>query len=282
MQWKLRGLICDAAGAVNEDAAGYLMEDGSPSAAWVIDGVTGINDGNHYDSQSDAAWFARQVDLGLRRLLPRELSLADLLAELVRDLQESNATAAPPDHDPPACCLVLVRRQGNTWSALRIGDSTLLVLDADGELRQWTDVPLKGLEDLLLGEAERLRRCGCSAADISAHLRSLLRESRRTRNRPHGYGILEADPRCLDWVQYMEFDTPRAMLLCTDGYYRLVDLFHRYDAAGILATAIGKGPEVLLTELRQIESSDPGCLHFPRLKPRDDATALCIVPASLP
>lgn len=60
------------------------------------------------------------------------------------------------------------------------------------------------------------------------------------------------------------------------GYWRLVDHFRRYDAAGLLKASFERGPDALLDELRALEAADPDCLAFPRIKPMDDATALIL------
>jgi hypothetical protein len=43
MKLKLAGRVSEASGRVNEDAVGHIGEPDDIQAAWVLDGVTGIN-----------------------------------------------------------------------------------------------------------------------------------------------------------------------------------------------------------------------------------------------
>ena len=43
-----------------------------------------------------------------------------------------------------------------------------------------------------------------------------------------------------------------------------------------MTAALSEGLRPLYREFRQIEDSDPDCLAHPRIKPRDDATALLL------
>lgn len=71
---------------------------------------------------------------------------------------------------------------------------------------------------------------------------------------------------------------PIRALLMSDGFYRLVDTFSAYrDDATLFAVALQpKGLTTLLAELRAREDADPECIAHPRLKPKDDATALLV------
>lgn len=110
----------------------------------------------------------------------------------------------------------------------------------------------------------------------------MIRQSRQMRNRAGGYGILEAETRCLDFVEYIAIENPQSILLCTDGFFRLVDTYGAYDEAALVTEAARRGPCGLLTELRSIEAGDPDCVRHPRFKPRDDAAAICLTSGKTP
>jgi hypothetical protein len=66
------------------------------------------------------------------------------------------------------------------------------------------------------------------------------------------------------------------IVLATDGFMRLVDVFGAYSDTALHARlAAGKGPD-LMKELRERERSDLLAAAYPRVKTHDDATFLVI------
>jgi hypothetical protein len=275
MIMRLAGQICDGQGAINEDLAGVMGADSQVRAAWVLDGVTGINPTNLAPGETDASWFVKQVDTGLRRLLQEPAPLAVIMPALVDHLVASRRPDLPKDYDPPACCLLLVRELNGRWDAVRIGDSSLLARDKGG-LFAYTEFPLQWLDRELKIKTAPLREMGHSQQEIVEKFRPMLMSSRQMRNKPGGYGILEADPACLDYVQYIAFEDPEDILLCTDGFYRLVETYELLsDEALLRKAAAGEIPD-LLAHLRKLEKADADCRRYPRFKPQDDATAIAL------
>jgi hypothetical protein len=279
MNLRLAGMVCDGAGTVNEDAAGLLGDARDVSSAWVLDGVTGINETSVYPGGSDAGWFVDQVQQELRRLLCETLPLPVIMSALVDRLGAIRKATLPKGYDPPACCLLLVRKHEGRWDAARLGDSSLLVAENNGQFFQYTEFPLQWLDHELRIKTGPLRLKSMTQAGIIRKFRPLIRKSRQARNRPGGYGILEANPACLDFVQYIAMENPRSILLCTDGFYRLVETYGAYTDEGLMEGACKVGVESLLQKLRAIEADDAGCRRYPRIKPRDDATAICLTAA---
>ena len=58
---KLVGAVTQGSGAINEDGLGFLGSAGDVSAAWIFDGVTGINGENFLGGGTDAAWFVAKA-----------------------------------------------------------------------------------------------------------------------------------------------------------------------------------------------------------------------------
>ena len=103
--------------------------------------------------------------------------------------------------------------------------------------------------------------------------------SRRTRNRRGGYGVIEADRACLAFAEYARIDSPAAILLASDGFYRLVDCYRDKDDSSLLTESLTQGGIAkLLTRMRTIEKSDRACRTYPRFKPADDASAIALRP----
>jgi hypothetical protein len=203
--------------------------------------------------------------------------LKELVSGLMADWSEASAGLdLPRDYDPPAACLILVKRYGKEWQALRLGDSCLLARTPDGERRIVAASPNNAFDHWLTREAAKRR--GEGVLDIKALLAEFapeLRAGRARRNRPDGYSILECSRDALAMPEFFPLGTPAGILLCTDGYYRAVDTYGLQDDAGLLS-ASAAGVDQVLASIRAAEAADPHCTIHPRFKPADDATAVML------
>ena len=280
---KLVGAVTQGSGAVNEDGLGYLGSAGDVSAAWVFDGVTGINQHNFLGGGTDAAWLVAKAHDHLKALASLDLPLRDILSKLVQDLIADFKTAAkdldlPGDYDPPAACLTIVKRYGEKWQAMRLGDSCLLARSSDGAHISVAASPNNAFDHWLSTEALKRRDAGMlDVKELLAEFRPQLMQGRKSRNSPGGYGILEASPSAVEFAEYFELGTPREILLCTDGYYRAVDYYALHSEESLLdASLTFGGVDNVLDSIRSVEASDPACVKYLRFKPADDATAVAL------
>jgi hypothetical protein len=286
MKMKLAGRISQGSGPVNEDAVGFIGAPDDVRAAWALDGVTGINNVSLGLAGSDAQWFVQRIDAHLRVLLPEARDIARLMSDLVDRLIVDQAEATTlsklsETYDPPAACIAALCRIGSQWHAVRLGDCRLLAEDRRG-FRRIVDFANDGFDEWITAEAQRLRAGGLSDIKaISARLQPELFANRRRRNREGGYGVIAADRACLAFVEHMSLDDPRAALMASDGFFRLVDHYHDAIEQELLAEASDNGGiAALYDRLRAIERSDPQCRKFPRFKPADDASAIALVASS--
>lgn len=277
---RLTGAVTQGSGPVNEDGWGYAGGEDEVSAAWVFDGVTGINGRNVLGLGSDAAWLVARADARLRGLAVLDLPLPTILDRLVSGLcadwrvaQAGLELAA--DFDPPAACLILVKRYADGWRALRLGDSCLLARMGDGTLK--TALPESDFDHWLAAEARKRREAGVlDIKKLLAEFRPQLLASRQSRNTAGGYGILEADAVAAHFGEYFELGWPHELLICTDGFYRGVDHYEMFSDEALIAACTARGVGEVLAEIRAVEAGDPSCERFPRFKPADDATAVLL------
>lgn len=280
---KLGGAITQGSGSINEDGWGFLGSADNVTAAWVFDGVTGINGKNLLAPGTDAAWLVSKAHDQLLKLAGLDISLREILSRLVQSLIiDFNAAVEnidiSKDYDPPAACLVLVKRYGSEWKALRLGDSCLLARANDGAHTILAASPNNAFDHWLSTEAAKRRDAG--VLDIKAmvaEFRPKLLQGRKLRNTPGGYSILEAKEVAMEFAEYLDLGTPREILLCTDGYYRAVDHYDLHtDETLIEASSGNSGVAGVLASLRATEASDPDCQKYLRFKPADDATAVLL------
>jgi hypothetical protein len=67
------------------------------------------------------------------------------------------------------------------------------------------------------------------------------------------------------------------ILLTSDGFSALVDLYEAVDAGTLMERALTEGLDALAREARRIETEvDPAGRLYPRFKESDDTTALLV------
>ena len=280
---KLEGAVSQGSGSFNEDGWGILGNSEDVTAAWVFDGVTGINGRNFLSADTDAAWLVAKADDHLRSLADLELSLREIISRLVQALITDFKAAMeeldiPKDYDPPAACLILLKRYDKAWRALRLGDSCLLARAGDGAHTILAASPNNAFDHLLAREAAKCRAAGAfDVKSLLAEFRPQLLQGRNMRNRPGGYSILEANEVSTQFVEYLDLGAPQEILLCTDGYYRAVDHYELHTDETLIEASLGKeGTHRVLAQVRAVEASDLSCQKYPRFKPADDATAVML------
>src|SRR5688572_22578116 len=101
---------------INEDAYGVWPDLVACRAAWVLDGVTGLNDRALLPGPSDAAWFVAQVQELLPGLLAEQPAApaAALISTLAARLEARQAAAwldarGADGRETPAASFTLVR-----------------------------------------------------------------------------------------------------------------------------------------------------------------------------
>jgi hypothetical protein len=181
--------------------------------------------------------------------------------------------------ETPAASFALVRLLDGEVEIARLGDCLVLLESIDGIVRTIEHPVLEQIE----GETKRavldLRAAGITdPQQIFERLKPMLRAQRRRRNRADGYGVLAGEQSCIAMmhVDRVPARALRRVLLASDGYYRLVDHYSAMNDTELVHQTCARGADTLLKQLRAIEADDPLAISYPRLKIRDDATALLI------
>jgi serine/threonine protein phosphatase PrpC len=269
-------------------AGGATNEDGGGSAAhfaWLLDGATGLPQQRLLPGDSDAQWLVSEACSFFARLTQCSSAaqhLLDLSAFLSSRFQDARVRAPSPDRleEMPSASLAFAMIEGQSLTIANIGDCRTLVRYPDGVTRQFGDSPVSALDAQVVRRLVELQRSdrGANYADLKAELAPLIRRNRLLKNQPNGYWVLEPGESWLQYVQY--FATVAApgthVLMLSDGFYRLVDHYDLYSDESLIAAAVQDGLDVLGRRLRQVEDEDPECRAHPRLKPRDDASALLL------
>lgn len=270
---------------INEDGYGLWPLE-APRAAWVLDGVTGINDRPLLPEPSDAAWFVGEVQAVLPALLSAspDMPAIDLIGTLARELDRRQSASwldagGADGWETPAASFALARLVGEEIEIARLGDCLVLTEAVDGAVTIMAHPVLEQIEAETRRAILDLRAAGViDPRQIRDRMIPMLRAQRRRRNCMDGYGVLAAEQSCVSMmhVDRMPARAVRSVLLASDGYYRLVDHYGAMDDAELVRRTRGHGAGRLLELLRAIETADPLAANYPRLKISDDATALLI------
>jgi len=271
--------LSQAGQSTNEDRA-----RASTRAAWILDGATGLGPQRLFPGPSDPAWLAATADELLGRLTPDIDDSMALLRRLVADLHQACAAAAlaplaDTDIELPSASLTVAHLVGAEIELVMLGDCKLLLRGKDGRVEAFDDSPVAAFDAKIVEAMRRVQAGGeTELRKITPKLTALIRDNRRWKNRPGGYGVLMADPACLAFAETVRRPAADAthLLLATDGFYRLVDTYRMLTAGELMQAALERGHAPLYAALRRIAEADPDGLAHPRLKARDDATALLV------
>jgi hypothetical protein len=271
-----------SANVPNEDVSGYTA-----LSAWVLDGATGLGDKPLLPGRSDAAWLASAYDARLHANADRtgcELQqlFADVIADVGAEFEACRLRAPANRFELPSAGMVFVRLREADLEYACLGDCrAILSFSRNAHVFSTGGSPLQHLDAAILERMEALRRSDTSMSyeKVRRAVQSDLRANRNLLNTEGGYWVLSTDPTAARHMEVgaVPLDGVGLIrgLLVSDGFYRLVDTFGIYpDNAALLSAALEQGLATMLTELRMLEDADPECIAYPRLKPKDDATAL--------
>lgn len=274
--------ICIAGGgSVNDDRIGQ-----AGSLAWVLDGSTDVGERRLLPGESDAAWLAETLHRALRQAAQKPVPQ---LPELVRQLthgarQAFDREALHPvrePHEQPAAAGIVAHLDGGHLHTASLADCQLIAWAPGGPVQLLGADPKEGAGDKRVAEA--VRKLSRPAAPTSKGLSRegllpKLRAARARMNRPDGYGVFsltEPPPRFLR-LESVPAPAGTRLLLASDGFTRLSDVFGRYPLEGLLELSFAHGLEALVRELRALEAADADCSLYPRAKREDDVSAILI------
>jgi hypothetical protein len=158
-----------------------------------------------------------------------------------------------------------------------IADCRIIFESQTGDVEEFNPSDAGEAESLVIDEQRRL-----SAAypneDIWPRLKPFIRSLRELANLDPGYSVVHPTRAWSSRIKSLTQDTAelRHLLIASDGFYRLIDVFCATDARGLLKRSIEGGLELLCSELRAMELEDSNRSSYPRVKTYDDASAVLL------
>jgi hypothetical protein len=181
----------------------------------------------------------------------------------------------------PFASFALIRALGDHIEFVNLGDCRILWKGSDvNEVKSFGWSRVTELDSNVIKEIKRLHREGTTNNEVVwKAISPIIQANRGLKNQPGGYWILDVAGEGLGHLQKMQLrpsDVDK-VLLCTDGYYRLVDTYLTRTDESLLEGSMDLGIAGTIRSIREIERTDDRCLSFPRIKPSDDATAVLAV-----
>ncbi|WP_158632423.1 hypothetical protein [Micromonospora sp. Llam0] len=229
--------------------------------AWVIDGVTDLYDDTALPAERDVVWLVDLVgslltDAGTDGYQGNGADLLERIAVEVQRRQESYGF--PPDRMPPACSIGLCIDQGDGFELTRIGDATRVLSTSYFDGREAAAVRARERDPAkVVAAMQQRRRHTMTSGDVE----SVFSGHPQRRLVPHRIAA--------NWTGTAH------ILLCTDGFARLVNDYQLYPGwSEVVAEARERGVAYLEKLIRQTES-DPA-VGGDRFKRADDVAAVLI------
>ena len=229
---------------------------------------------------ADPGPFAARVLAGLRNASDEALEVA--LGRVI-DHERDGAADDPQGRSNVSCTVAVVRGYRGNLEAAVLGDCEVVVLGAR-RVRVVSDARLRRLDRLAVDDLRRRLRTGAEPSVARRSILPLLRQHRESMNQQGTYWVVGQEPEAARHLRRGRFSIAetRAILVASDGFFRLVDVFRVYPSrAALLAAALARGLEELGERLRSLERSPGSARTYPRFSDEDDATAVLLQPVGI-
>lgn len=257
--------ISGSAYSANDDRAGH-----GDRHAWVIDGATDLGEPGLVGPRGGAAWLALEADRAFAAApdAPLEAMITAIAEQLATRFTAAQTRAPAGAWELPIAATLAVRLDGDALEAAWLGDCVGLHIRYERVRRFGAETESK--------EAEQAHAASLAAYHAGARVREaeVLASLRASRERPDRR-ILGVDPATArPFTDRLPIASGDELLLMTDGFAALMDVYAEFDAESLAATMRLEGLAAMAARLRAIEATDASCTRWPRFKVSDDATAL--------
>ncbi|MEL6101613.1 MAG: hypothetical protein AAFR68_09885 [Pseudomonadota bacterium] len=241
------------------------------SLAWVIDGATDLGPPGLFGTQGGAAWLAGATSAAFTASdAPTMKATCEAAFQRVeRQFQRERRRDVEEAWELPKAAFAAARLTGDALEVAWAADCS--ALHASSESATWCtgapDSRTEAAEAAALGD-------GIGADALRAG--PVLEDRRKHRGQPDHSALSPHAGASALATQFATYHVTASddVFLMSDGFTRLVTDFGVYCADTLVDAIRTRGLAALVTELRQIEQADEGCLRYPRFKVSDDATAL--------
>lgn len=274
-----------ATGQTGDDRYGF---DESAGTAWVVDGATDVGTRRVLPAEaeerqgfvqyeSDAAWYAEALSERFMQPPNAGESTKAYLERVIRDVaaRAEVASVTPLDQEPrhnlPSAGGIWARRTSDAVEFAMLGDC-MAIVRTGGQTRV--------LGNLAAVQAEHAtNRDQLARPEGKAGGYASARADRDRINTEGGHYVFSIHPEAAAHtvIERVPLSGDSHILLMSDGFFRLVEPYKRYDAASLMDAALKQEDLLdLIQDLRAQETNPQDDARIGRLKTRDDACALLL------
>lgn len=245
---------------------------------FVIDGATGLAGKTISPCQSDAQWFAYALRDYLVNALHSPQDIRTILADVLTNVNNDFNTFDGAENVPikPSAGIAIYRIVGDFVEYFVLGDCSILFKTNEGNIIHYHSTDLEPLDkaNIKLMQKRAIEN-NIDVVDAFPLIMEELQYVRNLKNKENGYYILSDN---IDAVNHgihgiIEKNKIQDILLTTDGFSQIFDLFKAYNKAELFEALKTKNLEDIYAELYALQEQDKKCNNHPRFKTRDDATA---------
>ena len=265
-----KDVICFPGGDWNLDSYGFKN-----NYFWVIDGATSLLE--PYDP-TDVIGMVNLINRLINDSIENnDYSLKDLMKIVTLEFNNYRIKKNYEElWEMPSCCIGIIKLLEEGAEYFLLGDITIVFRSENTKVISDKRVAL--LDQIAIEEKKRLQtELGLTSVEARKKIMPILRKHRSKMNSPEGYWIFNGD---IDAVEnaltgYVAFNGNCRILMSTDGFSRIVNVFQLYSSwEDVLNALKNKTLDELLKQLREVEKNDMDCLKYPRFSTYDDATAI--------
>ncbi|MFN3791477.1 hypothetical protein [Massilia sp.] len=267
----------------NEDWAGSFCTSHTTELV-VIDGGTSVAERDYVaEREGDVVWFVARFVAALGPAIDAGLGQREAthsaIDEVRREFLARCAGQQVPLYAWPIAALSWVRVQphgdGYRLELFCLGDCKVLLRRPGGEILD-LDPFVNPQEAILRAEIGKLEREGVDdAAARQARLLPMLRARREYQNTVANTNSLCLKPNGGFGARTATFEVPAgsAVMLMSDGFYRLVDTYALHTPTSLFSLCLQQGLPAALAQLREHEATARAA-RMAVVKRADDASAL--------
>ncbi|MGX6977800.1 PP2C family serine/threonine-protein phosphatase [Vagococcus elongatus] len=247
----------------------------------LLDGATGLNNKKFTTGNTDAQYWSHLLGTKLIEKIEAddEQSLEQNISEALTSASEAyfhniGTDIAVEESDLPSCTLSCFKIRNHIAEFAIVGDSPLIIKKGEQE-HIFIDEKLEANEQLAINEIKSYLKEGLSFQEGRQKINPLLQKFRNERNTEEGYPILDPTMKGLSEIGYHTFPVEEidAIILCSDGFYRLLDVFEVLTDQTFIESLQSYPKAVAwVDKLRQLEKQQDSLRNFVRLKESDDAS----------
>lgn len=270
--------ISERGNKINEDSIGY-----NDKFLFVIDGASGLSNINIMDNTTDAAWFSAKLKIELENNLTLyNKSISEILKDIVQNIKNEFDLKAEEkgikEIEYPSASIIIFRINDNKLEYFQLGDCSANILFNDNKFLTMHDDKVSKLDNEIVKKMVKL--CidkNITMAEAKTFLKQDLINNRNKRNKIGGYFILDPIGNGIEHALnlYFKLSQIHSVSLMTDGFSCIIDTFSMFKSYEELHH-IMENTDIckLESKLIEIEENDKDLKIYPRLKIRDDSSAI--------